>query len=157
MQMAEGPKAFLQGYDEMIEMYCDDSARKQYIKELFRSPTRHHFSRAVRFVIRGVCTSSVSPHHAKQLTSPRPCLHYTSFVNAVLTDITESLFSAVKTWIFGSSSISPTLFMSLVRIANGCLKLSLKDYLQDAALTKKRVLKWAKCSPIRYYVLVVVV
>ena len=82
MQMAEGPKGFLQGYEEMMEKYSDDAARKKYIKELFTSPQRHHFSRALRFVITGVCTSSVSPHHAKQLTSPRPCLYYTSFVNA---------------------------------------------------------------------------
>ena len=47
MQMAEGPKAFLQGYEEMMEMYSNDPARKHYIKELFKSPHRHHFSRAI--------------------------------------------------------------------------------------------------------------
>ena len=121
MQLAEGPLAFIDGYEEMLSKYSDDPARLEVIHKLFRSPNRHHFSR-----------------------------DEISFVNAVLTDITECLFGAMKHWVFGQSKHSPSLFVALVRICQGCWRLMQKSYLVDYALVEKRVLKWTTCAPLRY-------
>ena len=121
MQLAEGPLAFKAGYEEMLSKYShDDPARVEVIRKLFRSPNRHHFSR-----------------------------DEISFVNAVLTDITECLFGAIKHWVFGQSKHSPSLFVALVRICQGCWRLMQKSYLVDYALVEKRVLKWTTCEPLR--------
>ena len=64
-----------------------------------------------------------------------------SFVNAVLTDITECLFGAIKHWVFGQSKHSPSLFEALVRICQGCWRLMQKSYLVDSTLVEKRVFK----------------
>ena len=87
--------------------------------KLFRSPSRHHFSRLV------------------------------SFVNAVLTDITECLFAAIKYWVFGHAKHSATLFMAIVRIAEGCWKMMKKSYLVKFTTVEARVLKWTKSAPLR--------
>jgi len=47
MQKAEGPKAFLLGFEELMEKYAHDPLRKRYLKELFKSPHKHHFSRSL--------------------------------------------------------------------------------------------------------------
>ena len=120
MQLAEGPLAFIAGFEAMIAKYSKDPARVAVIRKLFRSPNRHHFSRDEM-----------------------------SFVNAVLTDITECLFGAIKLWVFGVSKISPTLFVALVRIAQGCWRLMQKSYLVDCDLVQKRVYKWTKCEAVR--------
>ena len=120
MQLAEGPLAFIAGYEEMMSKYSHDPARLEVIRQLFRSPNRHHFSR-----------------------------EEISFVNAVLTDITECLFGAIKHWVFGQSKHSPSLFEALVRICQGCWRLMQKSYLVDYTLVEKRVFKWTTCEPLR--------
>ena len=120
MQLAEGPRAFTAGYNAMLLKYSNDRPRKNVIMKLFRSPERHHFSREL------------------------------SFVNAVLTDITECLFAAVKHWVFGHAKHSPMLFLAMVRIVQGCYKLMQKAYLERLSTVEKRVLKWTKCTPVRY-------
>ena len=67
-----------------------------------------------------------------------------SFTNAVLTDITESLFSAIKQWVYGKGTMSPTLFMAIVRIINGCWRLVQKPYLRSYETTKSQITKWIK-------------
>ena len=119
MQLAEGPKAFHAGYEEMLSKYRNDRPRRDVIIKLFRSPSRHHFSRLV------------------------------SFVNAVLTDITECLFSAIKYWVFGHGKHSATLFLAIVRIAEGCWKMMQKSYLVELTTVEARVLKWTTSAPLR--------
>ena len=47
MQMAEGPNAFRQGIEAMVEAYANDPSRKRYIRELSLQSSRHHFSRTI--------------------------------------------------------------------------------------------------------------
>ena len=72
------------------------------------------------------------------------------FTNAVLTDVTESLFSAVKRWVYGSGRVSPTLLLAIVRIANGCLGLINKPTLKCPMSTMKEVVHTTDSQPCRY-------
>ena len=82
-------------------------------------------------------------------TFTHTCYASRSFNNAVLTDITEGLFSAVKHWVFGQGSQSPTLFMAVVRIARGCLELYRKPFLTNYVKLMKRVIKENKETTVR--------
>ena len=82
-------------------------------------------------------------------TCTHTCYESRSFNNAVLTDITEGLFSAVKHWVFGQGSQSPTLFMAVVRITRGCLELYRKPFLTDYLKVMKRVIKGNKEKTVR--------
>ena len=78
-------------------------------------------------------------------TIPSQChVCLSSFTNAVLTDITESLFSAIKQWVYGKGTLSPTLFMAIVRIINGFWRLLQKPYLRSYQTTKSQIMKWIK-------------
>jgi hypothetical protein len=68
---------------------------------------------------------------------PSPCRRFT---NAVLTDVTESLISAVKRWIYGGGSTSPSLLIAIIRIANGVLAMIKKPILKDMAATLKKIM-----------------
>ena len=61
-----------------------------------------------------------------------PALTDTRFTNGVLTDVTESLFSAFKHWNCGSA----TLFETLVHLCGGCREMMLKPYLENIGGTK---------------------
>ena len=67
-----------------------------------------------------------------------PCDPCHSFTNAVLTDVTESLFSAVKRWIYGRGTASPSLLLAIVRIANGVWGMIMKPTLKDISTTMKK-------------------
>ena len=82
-------------------------------------------------------------------TCTHTCYASRSFNNAVLTDITEGLFSAVKHWVFGQGSQSPTLFMAVVRITRGCLELYRKPFLTNYVKLMKRVIKENKEKTVR--------
>ena len=82
-------------------------------------------------------------------TCTHTCYASRSFNNAVLTDITEGLFSAVKHWVFGQGSQSPTLFMAVVRIARGCFELYRKPFLTNYVKLMKRVIKENKETTVR--------
>ena len=76
-----------------------------------------------------------------------PCVRFT---NAVLTDVTESLFSALKRWIYGAGRVSPTLLLAIVRIANGCLGLINKPTLKDVQTTMKEIVRSTDSQACRY-------
>lgn len=57
------------------------------------------------------------------------------FSNAVLVDVCEILFSAVSTWVSGSSRKSTSLLMALVRIVEGCRGLIIRPFLNSPEKT----------------------
>ena len=109
MSTYTGPKAFRAGYAKMCEKYARDEARLTYIHELANDPDKHHFTKDFRFC------------------------------NAVLTDVTEGLIFATKHWVYGPSKNSPSLFMAVVRMADGCNAMANKRYLDPRAKTKNMV------------------
>lgn len=111
MQRAEGPKAFELGYQKMLNEFQNDAPRLEYIQELFRDENKAYFKQILRFS------------------------------NAVLVDVCEILFSAVKTWVIGSSKKGTSLFLAVVRIVEGCRGLMNRCFVKKVELTKKRILK----------------
>ena len=107
MQRAEGPLAFELGYQEMLDKYVDDPARTEYINELYEDDKKAHFKWRMQFS------------------------------NAVLVDICETLFSAVKRWI---GEVSSSLLMAVVRITEGCRNMILKPFLINLKTTVKKIL-----------------
>ena len=75
-----------------------------------------------------------------------PALTDTRFTNGVLTDVTESLFSAFKHWNCGSA----TLFETLVHLCGGCREMMLKPYLENIGGTKLfREIKTNPCAEVK--------
>ena len=118
MQNAEGPKAFEFGYQKMLEKYVGDSSRTAYIEELYKDPNKAHFKRDLKFS------------------------------NATLVDVCESLFAALKRWVFGSSRKSSSLLMAVVRIVEGSRLLILKNFLKDVRVTESKTIDRTQCRPV---------
>ena len=104
-----GPNAFLAGYGKMCELYSGDEARLKYIHELSADSDKHHFNKEYRFS------------------------------NGCLTDVSEGLICATKHWVYGPSKNSPTLFMAVVRIVDGCNAMANRKFLEPRAKTKRSV------------------
>ena len=102
----------------MCNLYARDEARLTYIHELANDPDKHHFTKDFRFC------------------------------NAVLTDVTEGLIFATKFWVYGPSKNSPSLFMAVVRMADGCNAMANKRYLDPRAKTKNIVKH--QSAPVQY-------
>ena len=118
MQRAEGPQAFENGYRKMLNEFSDDIPRTEYIHELYRDGRKAYFKQTLQFS------------------------------NAVLVDVCEILFNAVKGWVLGSSRRSTTLFPTVVRITEGCRDLVSRGFLTPLKLTKKYVTKKTKNSSV---------
>ena len=93
----------------MRELYAQDEPRLKYITDLIEDPDKHHYMQDYRFC------------------------------NAVLTDVTEGLIFATKHWVYGPSKNSPTLFMAVVRMVDGCNDMANKRFLDPRAKTKSKV------------------
>ena len=73
MLNAEGPEAFEDGFRKLQEVFEDDEAKVGYITELYNDADKAHFKREL------------------------------IFTNGVLVDLCETLFNAVKVWVYGSA------------------------------------------------------
>ena len=119
MQWADGPRSFEQGYRRMCEKYSDDQPRLDYIHELYRDPQKAHFKRRLRFC------------------------------NAVLVDVCECFFSALKRWVKGTINDRVSLLMSIVRIVEGCRIMILKTYLKNHSVTWKHIVRGSDPAPVK--------
>ena len=90
---------------EKMKTEFDDPSRIEYIETLYGDETKAYFKRDMHFS------------------------------NAVLVDVCEILFSAVSTWVGGSSRKSTSLLMALVRIVEGCRSLSVRPFLNEPQKT----------------------
>ena len=111
MQWAEGGQSFKRGYEKMKRKYVNDRDRLEYIEELFRDPNKALWRRTW------------------------------CFCNAVVVDVCECLFSALKRWVLGRSGQSVSLLMAVVRIIEGCRLMMLKSFLKSPTNTLKRIVK----------------
>ena len=118
MQYAEGPKAFEIGFRKMLEDFGTDLVRTRYINSLYNDDRKTHFKRNLQFS------------------------------NAVLVDMCEILFSAVKTWVYGQGRKSSSLIMAIVIIAEGCRRLIREPFLKDVKKTKKITVDRAEYRPV---------
>ena len=109
MQKAEGPEAFTNGYLAMQRLYSDDQHKLQYIEELFGDDDKAFFKKNL------------------------------PFTNGVLVDMCEILFSATKSWVFGSARVKRiSLLLAVVRIIAGCYKLIMHDFVEPEGSVKKK-------------------
>lgn len=109
MQWADGEKSFKQGYRKMKEKFANDPPRLQYVHELFKDPKKALWK-----------------------------VTWT-FCNAVVVDVCECFFNALKTWTTGSSRRSVSLLMAVVRITEGCRLMMLKPFLNLQQVTLRRL------------------
>jgi len=147
MQHADAPRAFLHGASILRKKYTPDPEhgvtgdpwRLAYLEILARSPQKAHYMRPDRcqantqhmprmhvtqrtwVKVRDMVRAHMNAH---TFTRPR-------FTNAVLTDVTESLFSAMKRWVSKRNEQQVTLHQAVVRICAGCLAMAQKPYLYN--------------------------
>lgn len=101
MLNAEGPEAFEDGYRRMQEWHREDEDKLNYITQLYNDDCKAHFKREI------------------------------PFTNGVLVDLCETLFNAVKVWVYGSArNQRTTLLMALVRIVRGVYNMITKAFLR---------------------------
>ena len=105
MQHAEGPKDFERGYRKMLTEFGTDINRTQYINTLYHDDGKAHFKRNLRFS------------------------------NGVLVDVCEIFISALKRWVYGSSTRSPSMYMAVVRIVGGCRRLVQAPFLKPTQMS----------------------
>lgn len=108
MLNAEGPEAFEDGFRKLQEVFEDDEAKVGYITELYNDADKAHFKREL------------------------------IFTNGVLVDLCETLFNAVKVWVYGSArNRRTTLLMALVRIVRGVYEMIVRDFLHPVKQTRR--------------------
>ena len=110
MQWADGKKAFEYGYRKMLDKFRDDPARLQYIHELYKDPKKALWKSTF------------------------------SFTNAVVVDVCESLFSALKTWALGRSKRGVSLLLAVVRIVEGSRLMMLRPFLHKVSSACTKIL-----------------
>ena len=120
MQWADGKKAFEYGYRKMQEKFANDPARLQYIHELFKDPKKALWKTTF------------------------------TFTNAVVVDVCECLFSALKTWVLGRGRQSVSLLMAVVRIVEGCRHMMLKPFLKTAKNICRSILGVGQPASVSY-------
>ena len=104
MQRAEGPEAFEAGYNTMRSIHGDNARKLEYIEELYEDDNKAFF---------------------------KSMLPYT---NGVLVDMCETLFNALKVWVFGSCRNNRiTLLMAVVRIISGTYSLIMRSFLRPVS------------------------
>jgi hypothetical protein len=115
-----------------------DQARANFIEYLRTVPETAHFRRANRSV-------RIRPASCRPVTPPRtPAPHPRSFTCGVLTDITESLFSALKHAVAGRGNKQHVqLYEALVRIIETFSKWSRRPYVQPVTPGLKATLRVA--------------
>ena len=129
MQYADGPKAFQAGVAILRKRYTPrpadgypgDPDRLAYLEVLAKRPGTAHYGRAERFTC------------------------------GVLTDVTESLFGAIKYYTNGNGRKGGvSLHSAMVRIIGGCLGLAQKKYVYPLAGSKllKRIQN-IKSTPVK--------
>ena len=112
MQWADASGSFNKGYQKMKEKYSEDGPRLEYIEKLFEDPRKALFKQEW------------------------------TFTNAVVVDVCESLFSALKGWTSGNRGKSVSLLMAVARIVEGVRQMMLKPFRYDygkSFLTKTAV------------------
>lgn len=108
MLNAEGPEAFEDGFRKLQEVFEDDEAKVAYITELYNDADKANFKREL------------------------------IFTNGVLVDLCETLFNAVKVWVYGSArNRRTTLLMALVRIVRGVYDMIVRDFLNPVSQTRR--------------------
>ena len=120
MQWADGEHSFKKGYETMKRKYRNDRARLEYIEELFRDPEKALFKREW------------------------------SFTNAVVVDVCECLFFALKSWTSGNSKKPTSLLMAVVRIVEGCRRMMLKPFLYDVGSSLKKMFGKSQPSVVKF-------
>lgn len=109
MQWAEGPLAFKHGYRKLARHFAGDTARMEYLQELFHDDSKALYKK---------------DYH---------------FSNGVVVDVCESLISAAKSWIMGRfNKNSVSLLLAVVRLVQGVRDMVLRSFLIPVALVKKR-------------------
>lgn len=99
MQWADAESSFNKGYAKMQRKYQNQPARLEYIKELFQDPKKTLFK--IKW----------------------------SFTNAVVVDVCECLFFALKNWTSGNTGRPVSLLMAVARIVEGTRRMMLKPFL----------------------------
>ena len=117
MQFAEGPKAFERGYRKMLTEFGTDISRTRFINDLYHDDRKAHFKRDLQFS------------------------------NAVLVDVCEIFISSLKRWVLGNSTRSPSLYMAIVRIFEGCRRLIKKPFLKSTGMALSRSVKRTGYAP----------
>ena len=108
---ADGPASFQKGFIKMMIKYTGDLPRQRYIRELRDDPRK------------ALCKMNLT------------------FCNAVLVDVCESLFNALKTWTGGKGRSPSTLLMAVLRIVEGCRQMILKPYLMSIKSTAAKTVR----------------
>lgn len=98
MQWADAAGGHTCGYERMKRKYQTDPPRLEYIEELYEDPKKALFK-----------------------------IEWT-FTNAVVIDVCECLFSALKCWTSGNSGQSVSLLMAVARIVEGIRLMMLKPF-----------------------------
>ena len=130
MQNADGPESFKLGFNRLTRKYAGDAPRLAYLLELFNDDKKAHFKRNL------------------------------DFTNAVLVDVCECLFSALKTWVSGSKRSRTSLLMALIRIVDGCRNMILKPFLRPVRTVVRKYIRYCDSGNVRkllryvYYILI---
>ena len=111
MQWADAEGSFKKGYEKMKRKYQNDPARLEYINELSQDPNKALFK-----------------------------INW-SFTNAVVVDVCECLFFAVKNWTSGNSGKSVSLLMAVARIVEGTRLMMLKPFVYQYGQTFMKKVK----------------
>lgn len=113
MQWAEGPEGFNDGYLDMQKLFEGDTARLQYIHELYKDENKTLFKKDLRFS------------------------------NGVVVDVCESLIAATRSWVQGKGSNrkSVSLLLSVMRIVEGTRGLILRPFLKPPSGVTNRTVE----------------